>query len=113
MCTVILQVGFLDVLLSICQSYDFKSAKILKSGHGGYSTNNNHVLIAANAALLDIMGHPENRSLILNHPIKDVWPKHRLPSHKDPFATTSEDILLDPDKNAPFDAYSLYITLSM
>ena len=113
MCTVILHVGFLDVLLSVCQSYDFKSAKILKSGDGGYSSNNKHVLIAANVALLDIMGYPENRSLILNHPIKDVWPKHRLPSRRDSFATTSEDILLDPDKGVPFEDHSLYITLSM
>jgi hypothetical protein len=113
MCRVVLQVGFLDVLLSICQNYDFKSAKILKSGHGAYSTNNKHVLIAANAALLDIMGYPENRSLILNHPINDVWPNHRLPSRTNLFAMTREDILLDEDNDVALNDHSLYITLSM
>jgi hypothetical protein len=110
---VVLQVGFLDVLFCICQNHDFTSSKILKSGHGTFSTNSKHLLIAANTALLDITGYLEYRSLVLNHPISGIWPRHQLTSHIDPFATTAGDILLDTDKDVTFDDDSLYITLSM
>lgn len=110
-CRVVLQVGFLDVLFSICQIYDFPSVKVLESGHGAHPANIKHLLIAANTALLDIMGYPEYRPLILNHPIHNVWPEHRFISATDSVATTP--ILLDADKDVTFDDYSSYFTLSI
>jgi hypothetical protein len=72
-----------------------------------------HVLVAANAALLDFMGYPEFHSLLLNHPVCDAWPRHQLTSRND-FTMILEDImLLDAGKDVPFDDHSLYITMSM
>jgi len=109
-CRVVLQVGFLDVLFSICQNYNFK---LLKSGSGAHPANNKHMLIAANAALLDITGYPEYRPFVLDHPISDIWPKHRSMPPAGSFATTAGDILLDADKDVTLDDHSPYITLSM
>jgi hypothetical protein len=112
-CQVVLENNFLDVLLSICRIYNFRSAEILKSGPGAYPTYYKHLFIAANAALLDIAGYQEYRSYILQHPICSIWPRYRLTSPTEIPRSAPKNIFLNSEKDVAFDKEPLYATFSL
>ncbi|RDB19867.1 hypothetical protein Hypma_013011 [Hypsizygus marmoreus] len=115
-CQAALDVGFLDVLMAICHNYEFKTSNITKSGRDAYPLpyNYKHLLIACNAALLDVTAYPEYRSVVASHPISSMWPKHSIsPVDTLPFTMRREALLLGPDTDVTFDDHSPYITLSL
>lgn len=113
----VLDVGFLDVLLSVCHSYGFSSPNITKSDPSRKDTsqpyNSRDLLIACNAALLDVTAYPEHRSLVATHPIAYMWPTHRIKPTLSPPSFVRKTVMLDPYTDVPFDEDSAYLSLSL
>ncbi|KAF5387900.1 hypothetical protein D9615_000815 [Tricholomella constricta] len=109
-CRVVLNVGFLDVLLSLSHYYGFvrmDKAILDKEAYNLY--------IACNAALLDVAGYPEYRSRVAEHPICTLWPVPRdgKPLEIFPFQVRRKVMLLGPESDVTFDDHYPFNGLSL
>ncbi|KAF9000298.1 hypothetical protein BDQ17DRAFT_1359989, partial [Cyathus striatus] len=74
-CQVVLELGILDVLSSLCRAEDLPDQKVTLGPSTNTDTlNSRSLLIACNAMLLDIMAYTEYHSIIKCHPIMTSWP---------------------------------------
>ncbi|KAG6877077.1 hypothetical protein C0993_010464 [Termitomyces sp. T159_Od127] len=96
-CRVVLDVGYLDFLVSLLHHY-------LHSDYNLY--------LACNASLLDITGYGETRFRVASHPIVSLWPTG-YKCDLFPFKVRREALLLGPDSDvalverSPFSEISL------
>ncbi|KAF9458494.1 hypothetical protein BDZ94DRAFT_1270583 [Collybia nuda] len=96
-CRVVLDVGFLDVLLAMAHTYNFDYYKhIWPASKPAPPHPHDQLFIASNAALLDITAYLEHRKLLSNHPIMTLWPERSATStlRKPLFATRCRALLL-------------------
>ncbi|KAG6836025.1 hypothetical protein H0H93_012170 [Arthromyces matolae] len=103
-CRVVLDVGFLDVLVALCHNFDDGSI----ANDAEY-----HLYIACNASLLDITGYEENRWVVARHPIASLWP---IPSRQIdlfPFKLRREALLLGPDSDVALIERSPFFGISI
>ncbi|KAF8076851.1 hypothetical protein FPV67DRAFT_1472873 [Lyophyllum atratum] len=108
-CRVVLNVGFLDVLLSLNHYYRFTDVDGPLNGKEGHA-----LYIACNAALLDVNGYLECRSLVATHPISSMWPvSANWPPEIFPFKFRRKALLLGPESDVAFDDLSPFSDLSL
>ncbi|KAJ7699555.1 hypothetical protein B0H17DRAFT_1129170 [Mycena rosella] len=101
-CRAVVDVGFLDVLMLIraFNNLDRPSTKT--------------PLVVINAILLDIVGYPEHRSIVLNHPICSTWVAPRLTSLEIvPLTCRETALFLTSEQDIPNDESPLYLSLDL
>ncbi|KAG6840097.1 hypothetical protein C0991_008995 [Blastosporella zonata] len=103
-CRIVLDVGFLDVLLSVNYHFYFNDVK---------SEDICHLYIACNASLLDITGYEESRWFVARHPIATQWPSHQGRHNVFPFKIRRQALLLGPESDVALDEHSPFIGLSL
>lgn len=116
-CRVVLNVGFLDVLLAMCHTYDFNHYMPKRpTSHPGPPHSHDQLLIACNAVLLDITAYLDYRELLSHHPIMTLWPE-RIPTDtppRPPFTTRRKALLLGVEDDVfVADDYSPYLSVSL
>ncbi|KAG5723709.1 hypothetical protein E4T56_gene10003, partial [Termitomyces sp. T112] len=103
-CRVVLDVGFLDVLVSLNHYFTFEDIK---------NDEEYYLYIACNASLLDITGYKENRCFVASHPITSLWPTSVAERNLFSFKIRCEALLLGPDSDVVFVERSHFIGISL
>ncbi|TFK43967.1 hypothetical protein BDQ12DRAFT_731921 [Crucibulum laeve] len=112
LCQVILDVGFLDILVELCHTSELGPTKSTSMLDHNPHTPSKHLLIACNMALLDILAYPEYREYVASHPIYSIWPKIGCRSSS-PGDLLPKLIFLDEYTNISLEDYTAYLNLSL
>ncbi|KAJ6612855.1 hypothetical protein B0H10DRAFT_2222745 [Mycena sp. CBHHK59/15] len=115
-CRAVLDVGFLDVLILIRTYHGLNKEDIITEldANREYSSHRRRLLVASNAALLDIAAYPEHRPVVLGHPICSTWVSPRqMATEIPPFTSRTKAMFLTPETDVPDDDSLLYLTLDL
>ncbi|KAJ7440610.1 hypothetical protein FB451DRAFT_126070 [Mycena latifolia] len=115
-CRAVLDVAFLDVLMIIRAVHDLNKENIISELEpvGDHTRHRKRLLAVINAILLDIIAYPENRLLVLNHPICSTWATSRLAMVEiAPFTCRERVLFLASETDIPDDESQLYLTLDL